>query len=191
MQPRLDACIAPWTGDTFVHIPATTPLEVLDFSHAATASNNRWNARGEPTLYLAGDRGVAFAEFARHIERDRPPSAVAGSLEHRLYRFRLSIDVVLDLCRADSWDALSISGAPHCFLDRFYARAVAQYVRNATSIQAIRVPSMAFLDDLTRWVLVVFLDKLPTDSTQFVHHCVAEDLFSVGHDEPPFAGMVS
>lgn len=31
------------------------------------------------------------------------------------------------------------------------------------------VPSIAFLDDLTRWNLVVFLEKLPTDSASWIH----------------------
>jgi hypothetical protein len=32
------------------------------------------------------------------------------------------------------------------------------------------VPSIAFLDDLTRWNLVVFLDKMPKETDSWITH---------------------
>jgi hypothetical protein len=53
--------------------------------------------------------------------------------------------------------------------DRGIARYAAARIRNETDAQAMLVPSIAFLDDLTRWNLVVFLEKLPTDSASWIH----------------------
>ncbi len=39
-------------------------------------------------------------------------------------------------------------------------QATARYVRQHTDLQALLVPSMGFLDDPTRWNVVVFLDRV-------------------------------
>ena len=57
--------------------------------------------------------------------------------------------------------------AASSFLNRTLARATANLVRLTTSAQAILAPSVALLDDPTRWVLVIFLEKLPPPA-QFV-----------------------
>jgi hypothetical protein len=41
--------------------------------------------------------------------------------------------------------------------------ATAQFIRQTTIVEAIFVPSMAFLDQMDKWVLVVFLEKLSMD----------------------------
>lgn len=46
--------------------------------------------------------------------------------------------------------------------------------------QALLVPSMAFLDAPERWVLVLFLDKLPADHRHFVTALEAAGTFRVG-----------
>jgi RES domain-containing protein len=173
-----DALVLPWTGDTFRHIPAGARYDILDFRRAGAATSNRWNAKGEPTLYLAGDRGVAIAEFARHLAADRPPAVFSGVVRRRLYRLRVRLDLVLDLRHRDVWDALSLHDAPRCFLDRPFARATAQFLRVTSSVQAMRVPSMAFLDDLDRWNLIVFLEKLPADPASFVLEVARDDTFT-------------
>lgn len=175
----LDTLLEPWAGSTFRHLPAGARYDVLDFSLAGIAPNNRWNAAGEPTLYLAGDTGVAIAEFARRLEQDRPPSARAAVLQRRLYRLDIELASVLDLRRADTWNALSLKDAPTCFLDRDIARAVARFIRVTTPAQAIRVPSVAFLDDLSRWSLVVFLEKVTAGTPSFVRGCAAVGTFSI------------
>ncbi len=54
----LDAHLTPWTGTALRHLPSGTPFNVLDFRFAGLGAENRWNAPGHPTLYLAGDEGV-------------------------------------------------------------------------------------------------------------------------------------
>lgn len=71
------------------------------------------------------------------------------------------LERVLDLCAPDVWELLALADAPRCFLDKTIARATAHYARYGLGVQAIRVPSVAFLDDLTRWCLVVFLEGAP------------------------------
>ncbi len=164
----LDALARPWSGIGVRHIPANSRFGVLDLRFAGRSADNRWNYRGEPTLYLASDRAVALAEFARHFEEDRSPGAAQGAVERAVFRLALSLEAVLDLRTPEVQHSLSLRDAPGCFLDREIARATAAFLRRTTSAQALFVPSMAFLDDPERWVLVVFLDKLPTDPAQFV-----------------------
>ena len=80
----------------------------------------------------------------------------------------LTVDALVDLRDPAVHHALSLHNAPHCFLDKDVARSTAQFLRRTTPARALLVPSMAFLDDLERWVLVVFLDKLPADPSRFI-----------------------
>jgi hypothetical protein len=160
--------VAPWSGAAYRHIPDGAPFGVLDFRFAAVASDNRWNAAGEPTLYLAGDPAVAGAELWRHVDANFRPAVVGAPLRRRLHRLELYLPAVFDLCAPAAWAALDPPNAPHCFLDREIARAVARYARVALPVVALRVPSVAFLDDLSRWSLVVFLDKLPADPSTWI-----------------------
>jgi hypothetical protein len=54
------------------------------------------------------------------------------------------------------------------FFDRGVARATARFLRLTTSAEGLLVPSVAFLDDLSRRDLVLFLDKLPADVTSYM-----------------------
>lgn len=163
----LQSRLAPWSGQAYRHIPAGSQYDVLDFRFAGRNSNNRWNSRGDPTLYLAGDEGVLIAEWGRHFEVDRSPELRTRLVERSLFRLALKIDLVLDLRQEDVWSELSLEGAPTCFLDLSVARATATYIRATTDAQAILVPSVGFLDQLDRWCLVLFLEKLP-QSRQFI-----------------------
>ncbi len=121
---------------------------------------------GAPTLYLASERGVAIAEWGRHLERDVPHVGAGAVQERALYAITLTLDGVLDLRERAVTDGLGLTDAPGCFLDRAVARATAGFIRHTTRSQGLLVPSVAFLDDLDRWNLVVFLEKLgaPLDS---------------------------
>jgi hypothetical protein len=173
--------LRPWTGHVYRHLPEHSALSALDFRFAGLGPDNRWNEPGEPTLYVASDAGVAVAEFARHVDRDYHPDLARRPLRRRLFRLHLQLEFVLDFCDPNSWAALGgLPNAPGCFLDRAIARAAARYVRVTTPAQAMRVPSVAFLDDLTRWSLVVFLDKLPADPRRFVQEVDETGLIHVG-----------
>lgn len=157
-----------WSGTAWRHIPAGSPFDVLDFRYAGRGADNRWNAPGSPTLYLAGDEGVLIAEWGRHFATNRTAQLQQMTVERSTFRLELSIDSVLDLRSEAVWYSLSLENAPSCFADISVARATAQFVRSTTDAQALLAPSMGFLDDLERWCLVVFLEKLPPDPRGFI-----------------------
>jgi hypothetical protein len=90
------------------------------------------------------------------------------TVERSVFHLELSLDHVLDVRSDDVWNALSLDNAPSCFTDIQVARATANFVRRTTEAQALLVPSMGFLDDLERWCLVAFLEKLPPDPRSFI-----------------------
>lgn len=176
----LEPFLRPWAGVAVRHIPSSTPFDVFDFRFAGQSSSNRWNYPGEPTLYLARDRAVALAEFARHLADDSVPGLVQSVIERSVFRFELAIEALLDLRDPQLQQEMSLEGAPGCFLDRTVARATAEYLRRTTTAQALLVPSIAFLDDPARWLLVLFLDKLPADREAFIRAVESEGTFRVG-----------
>lgn len=174
----LDGRLRPWSGVGYRHLPSFVNVDkVLDFSRAGLAPNNRWNVAGEPTLYIAGDVGLAIAEWGCHYEEARVPGLAHDTVERTVYRLDLVIERVLDLRDPQLWAALSLADAPFCFLDQGVARATAHFIRHTSSAQAIFVPSAAMLDKLDRWNLVLFLEKLPRDPTLFIPRVAVEGPF--------------
>lgn len=174
----LDERLKPWSGIGYRHLPAHVAVAgVLDFSRAGLAAHNRWNAMGEPTLYVAGDVGVAIAEWARHYAEDRTPGLISQTVERTVYRLDITLDRVLDLRDGQIWADLMLTNAPHCFLDREIACATAQFIRRTSQAQGLLVPTVAMLDKPERWNLVLFLEKLPSDSTRFINAVQAEGPF--------------
>jgi RES domain-containing protein len=162
------AFLHPWGGTAIRHIPAGSRFDVLDTRFAGLAADNRWNEAGEPTFYLAGDLGVALAEYARHLRED---VGVAGALsvhERAVYQIEVHVEAVLDLRNPRVRSAIGLHGGARRFLDRGAARATAHFLRRTTSAEGLLVPSVAFLDDPLRWNLVLFLDKLPADVTTYM-----------------------
>ncbi len=141
---------------------------MLDFDLLGRSNDNRWNAYGEPTMYLAGDPGVVIAEWGRNFGSRRAMEVGPSSITRSVFRLTLRLQHVIDLRDPDVIEVLRLSDAPECFLDRQTARAIAHSLRTTTAAQAMLVPSIAFLDDLTRWNLVVFVDKLPDDSSSWI-----------------------
>ena len=160
--------VKPWSGRALRHIPSGSPYDVLDFRFAGRSAENRWNERGDPTLYLAGDEGIVTAEWGRHFTVNRAAQLREMTVERHVFALELSIDHVLDVRDEEVCAALSLGDAPHGFANVQVARATANFVRSTTRAQALLVPSMAFLDDPARWCLVVFLEKLPADPRQYI-----------------------
>ena len=156
----LQDLIQPWSGKAYRHLPDGN-YNVFDFSYTGLANNNRWNIQGEQTLYLAGSVDVAVGEWSRHFQFDRPQKLAAKTKRRKVYCFDVQLNHTLNLCDCICWQQLSLKDAPNCFLNKNIARATAQFIRASTVVEAIFVPSMVFLDRLDKWVLVIFLEKLP------------------------------
>lgn len=162
------AHLRPWRGSGIRHIPAGSPIGVLDTRYAGRSGDNRWNDRGDPTLYLACDRGVALAEFARHFQERLDPALGRIAVERAVFRLTFELATVLDLRETAVRAGLGLHGGVRRFLEDPVCRATATFIRRTTSAEALLVPSVAFPDDLTRWNLVLFLEKVPSDLSTFV-----------------------
>jgi RES domain-containing protein len=167
MSEALDEALIPWIGSAYRHINANRNRDVLDFSHAGQYGKNRWNIPGEPTPYVAGDIGVAIDEWARRLPATFPDQGIQPVVRD-VYRLQIRLDAVLDLRTHEIAPILGLSGTPDVFRDVELARSTARVVRRSTHAQAMIVPSIAFLDDPTRWNLVIFLDKVPAEKDAWI-----------------------
>ena len=84
-------------------------------------------------------------------------------------RFR-SLELA-DLTDPASRGALGVSGGPAAFLDPVVARGIARTLRRDPGWTGLIVPSMAFLDDVTRCNLVLFPERLPDGIRGIVDSC--------------------
>lgn len=167
MTERPETPHFPWISAAYRHINATRDADALDFSYAGLFPRNRWNVPGQPTLYLAGDIGVAISEWGRQFPSSYPDGAIQP-VQREMFRLHLRLDAVVDLRATAALRTLRDATGMDDFRDVNVARAVAISVRVQSRIQAMLVPSIAFLDDLTRWNLVVFLEKLPRDTAGWI-----------------------
>jgi RES domain-containing protein len=152
----------PFDGRAFRHVPVNNPDLVVDTLPAASSGEGRWHRRGEHVLYLAGDQGVAIAEFARHLAADRRIASPRGLAARYIFSVDVGLDAALDLRDARVQRALSLPPDPAWIRDTMITQQIARQLRSDTEVQAIIVPSMAFLDDPERWNIVVFRVKLPS-----------------------------
>jgi RES domain-containing protein len=177
----LQPYIQPWSGYAVRHIPDTPEknYHIYNFSYCGRSNENRWNVAGEPTLYLAREKDVALAEYARHFQVDRTVGLARKTYRPKVYRFRVELECTLDLRNANVWRELSLANAPDCFKDQAIARATAHFIRNTTEAQAILVPAIAFLDQMEQWYLVMFLEKLPTSPEYFLPSVQEDGYFQI------------
>lgn len=177
----LQAYISPWLGYAVRHIPDTPgkSYDIYDFQYCSRSNENRWNIAGESTLYLAKEKDVALAEYARHFKVDRTPGLATKTYRRQVFRFRVELEYVLDLRIPAVWAELSLENAPDCFKDKTIARSTANFIRNTTATQAIIVPSVAFLDNSEQWCLVLFLEKLVPQTRKFLPSVAADGFFQI------------
>lgn len=177
----LQAYISSWAGYAVRHIPDTPgkSYDIYNFSYSGKSNENRWNIAGEPTLYLAKEKNVALTEYARHFKVNRTPELAAQTYRRQVFRFRIELEYVLDLRNPKVWAELSLENAPDCFKDKTIARSTANFIRNTTSTQAIIVPSVAFLDNLEQWCLVLFLEKLLPEPRKFLPSAEPDGFFQI------------
>lgn len=159
---------SPWIGTAYRHIRATASRGVLDFRFTGTFARNRWNEPGEPTLYLTGDPGVLVAEWGRQLRTSFSEDVIRETIEREAFRLSIHLDRVIDLRLPETTRQAGIRHFPVDIMDRDNARAAARWIRNETTAQGMLVPSIAFLDDPTRWNLVVFLDRVPGNVQQWI-----------------------
>jgi hypothetical protein len=150
----LEGRVQPFDGRVYCHIPTDVPFS-YDALAAPDDGRDRWGASETQTVYLAGDPGVALAEYARHRKVGAPAESRC------LCSFRLQAVNLLDIRGAQSTDLLgpSSTGA-HFFLDRQEARRLSRMVRDAAICQGLIVPSMAYLDRPERFNVVLFVEHL-------------------------------
>jgi RES domain-containing protein len=153
------------------HIPGDDPL---DFRYAGVAADNRWNDPGTPAAYFASGWDVCVAEYGRHL--DASPFGKGGRRVRHVHEFEIKLERILDLLDPDVQQQAGIVGAPGCFGDRAFCRNLARRIlADSEAYQAVRVPSVAFLDNSQRWVLVVYLDRVEV-GTVFVRTTQVGDI---------------
>ena len=113
---------------------------------------NRWNVEGMPTVYLAGDVGLALVEGGRHL----PAPPTAGS-DHTIWGVRVHVSGILDI-RSCLSDGLMSDRA--WVFDRSRCHALVHDVRRIEGVAGILVPSAGSLDDVSRWNLVLYADRI-------------------------------
>lgn len=158
--------VAPWAGTAYRHIPATAGYDIRDLRFAGRRSDGRWHWRGQPTLYLASDAGVAIGEFARHLSVDRGGDVVPA--RRTIYELGVRVDRTIDLRDAAVLRLIGRDDAPESWLDARVARAVATFFRDSLDVQALLVPSAVHLDDPARFNVVGFLENLPATVRAFL-----------------------
>ena len=110
---------------------------------------------------------MAVAEYGRHLRED-VGTGTSSARERAVYQVAMELEAVLDLRDAHVRSAIGLRGGARRFLDREVARATARFLRRTTSAEGLLVPSVAFLDDPSRWNLVLFLEQLPQDLSRFM-----------------------
>jgi RES domain-containing protein len=158
-----------WIGTGLRHIRANDQRDVLDFRYAGSGDSNRWNVPDQPTLYLASDPGVVIAEWGRHISPRFEAELNEDLSSHRdVYSLKVRLDRVVDIRVPETAERVFLKER-HCdVLDLEKTRTAAIVIRLQTDAQAMLVPSVAFLDDPSRWNLVVFLEKVPADTALWI-----------------------
>jgi RES domain-containing protein len=177
--------VAPWEGTSYRHIPADARYDVRDLRWAGRRSDGRWHWRGQPTLYLATDAGVAIAEFARHLALDRGGAVLPA--RRAVYQLGVRLQRTIDLRDPRVLALIGRDDAPRCWLDERIARAVATFFRDAIRVEALLVPSVAHLDDMTRSNVVCFLENLPENPRTFLPRARRRATVSVEPDPGPEA----
>ena len=158
--------VRPWAGTAYRHIPADAAYDIRDLRFAGRRSDGRWHWRGQPTLYLASDSGVAIGEFARHLTVDRGGAVVPA--RRTIHELGARFDRTVDLRDPAALELIGRDDAPSCWLDARIARAVATFFRDTLGVQALLVPSVVHLDDPGRFNVVAFLENLPATPRSFL-----------------------
>ncbi|MFL5642675.1 MAG: RES family NAD+ phosphorylase [Chloroflexota bacterium] len=152
----------PFEGSVFRCVPDNGPFDPNELVDRDGA-NDRWHRPGQPTVYLALDRGVALAEVGRHLDARTESSSEC----HRLIRLDLAVPDVADLRDPAIREGVGVPDSA-AFLDREVARRAAERLRSTGTHLGILVPSAAFMDEPSRGNLVLFAERLPVSVAELV-----------------------
>jgi RES domain-containing protein len=119
-----------------------------------TTEGNRWNTPGIPTIYFAGDPGLALVEGGRHL---RDTTEIEPKV---VWAARVETDGMLDMTHPEAWATLELTDA-YWFLDRDRCRLIATELREQDGVRGLIVPSAGSPDDLSRTNVVLYVDLLP------------------------------
>ena len=100
------------------------------------------------------------AEHARHLSADLPAGRVER-IAREVFRVHVSLDRTLDLTQPRVVAAMGAEPIDRWILDRAKTQAASSYLlAHVPGLQGLIVPSIAFLDDVSRFHLVVFRDAI-------------------------------
>jgi RES domain-containing protein len=125
-------------------VPADSALDLI------SDRPNRWNAEGEPTIYLSSDAALALLEAGRH------PDDLEG--RSRLIEIDLRMRAAVDLREEDVRTALQLPDPLDWIFDRELTREIARSLRQSGMCDGLVVPSAGALDQQARWNAVVFAE---------------------------------
>ncbi len=74
------------------------------------ATSQSHGANQVDNAYIASDRGVALAEFARHVRERQDPALAPLAVERALYQLSVEVQALLDLREPAVRAALSLHG---------------------------------------------------------------------------------
>ena len=150
MGSRVQTLARPFDAPAAVVVDGDGPW---DAEQTISRDADRWSADGIPTMYLAGDPGVALAEAGRHLD-PREPIRCAS-----VWRVRVMVERAVDIRHADAAATLGVPTDPGWILEPARCRELADATRGV-GVEALVVPSAAFLDAPDRFDLVVFPEVL-------------------------------
>jgi RES domain len=117
------------------------------------------------------------AEFARHLAVDR--GGALSPARRAVYELTVRLNRVVDLRDRHVLGLIGRDDAPACWLDVRIARAVATFFRDTLAVEALLVPSVAYLDDDARFNVVAFLENLPDSARTFLPRARRRTIVSV------------
>jgi RES domain-containing protein len=133
---------------------------VLDDTYLGLARDNRWSPAGVRAYYFASDIGLVTAEYARHIATDLALGH-ADRLERSVFRVPLVLNRVLRLTDPAVVSAMGAGPINTWSLDLAATQAAATYVlAQVVRLEALVVPSVAFLDQHDRFNVVIYRDAI-------------------------------
>lgn len=137
---------------------------MLDETHLGLATDNRWSALRVRAYYFASDLGLVVAEHARHIAVDVPGGRV-DRIERSVFRVPIDLDRVLTLTDPAVVAAMGAAPINSWILDLGATQAAANHLlAQVPGLEAIVVPSVAFLDQHDRFNVVVYRDAIDLSS---------------------------